>query len=540
MKPVLESLSLKEWQFVQGVWDFFESYRPEIAAKERRVSGKEPDWIEATPISVRTADGQEVALRGGYYPIKYDPNQSGESGAHDEAEAAKAQMRAAYTAATTRRSFTKTRAEAVKGRPLLLTFDGIFRGANEVIHDLAWHEWLIDANKLLRRLDGPMRTGYGAETVSAIKAAVKDIAIGDKPAADAVEASLNHIRIGATVTAMGWSLLTALQQPLGITQSIARVGAPWIGRGVKEFYGSGIHIARKAEEVNDLSEFMRNRSRTLNREIAEIHNRLTTAKPTWQQWLESSFFVMIQKMQMLVDYPTWIGAYEKALADPANVRADGTVNAERAARLADQAVIDSQGEGQIKDLAQVQRGSAALRLFTNFYSYFSTALNLSVDSVKRTDFKDPVSVARLAGDVVLIAILPTIMSTLIREGLKGGGDDDDLAEAIAQDLIGFAPGLFVGARELTGGIQALAGVGTPFRYSGPAGLRFISEMEKFAQQAAQGELDKALLKSGNNAAGMLFHYPAGQVNRLVEGAMALIEGRSKNPLAPLVGVPYNR
>lgn len=540
MKPVLESLSLKEWQFVQGVWDFFESYRPEIAAKERRVSGKEPDWIEATPISVRTADGQEVALRGGYYPIKYDPNQSGESGAHDEAEAAKAQMRAAYTAATTRRSFTKTRAEAVKGRPLLLTFDGIFRGANEVIHDLAWHEWLIDANKLLRRLDGPMRTGYGAETVSAIKAAVKDIAIGDKPAADAVEASLNHIRIGATVTAMGWSLLTALQQPLGITQSIARVGAPWIGRGVKEFYGSGIHIARKAEEVNDLSEFMRNRSRTLNREIAEIHNRLTTAKPTWQQWLESSFFVMIQKMQMLVDYPTWIGAYEKALADPANVRADGTVNAERAARLADQAVIDSQGEGQIKDLAQVQRGSAALRLFTNFYSYFSTALNLSVDSVKRTDFKDPVSVARLAGDVVLIAILPTIMSTLIREGLKGGGDDDDLAEAIAQDLIGFAPGLFVGARELTGGIQALAGVGTPFRYSGPAGLRFISEMEKFAQQAAQGELDKALLKSGNNAAGMLFHYPAGQVNRLVEGAMALIEGRSKNPLAPLVGVPFKR
>jgi len=540
IKPVLESLTLKEWQFVQGVWDFFESYRPEIAAKERRVNGKEPEWIEPTAIAIKTADGQETTLRGGYYPIKYDPNQSGESGAHDEAEAAKAQMRAAYTAATTRRSFTKTRAEAVKGRPLLLTFDGIFRGANEVIHDLAWHEWLIDANKLLKRLDGPMRTGYGAETVSAIKAAVKDIAIGDKPAADAVEASLNHIRIGATVTAMGWSLMTALQQPLGITQSIARVGAGWMGRGIKEFYGSGIHMVRKAEEVNALSEFMRNRSRTLNREIADVHNRLTTAKPTWQQWVESSFFVMIQKMQMLVDYPTWLGAYEKALADPANTRDDGTVDTDRAVRLADQAVIDSQGEGQTKDLAQVQRGGPALRLFTNFYSYFSTALNLSVDSIKRTDFKDPVSVMRLAGDVALIAILPTVLGTLIREGLKGGDDDDDLAEAIAQDLIGFAPGMFVGARELTGGLQALLGFGTPFRYSGPAGLRFISELEKFAQQVSQGELDKALLKSGNNAAGMLFHYPAGQVNRLVEGAMALIEGRTSNPLAPLVGVPYKR
>jgi len=539
MKPVLESLTLKEWQFVQGVWDFFESYRPEIAAKERRVSGKEPEWIEATPITVRTADGQEAILRGGYYPIKYDPNQSGESGAHDEAEAAKAQMRAAYTAATTRRSFTKTRAEAVKDRPLLLTFAGIYHGANEVIHDLSWHEWLIDANKLLRRLDGPMRTGYGTETVAAIKAAVKDIAVGDKPAADALEAVLNHMRIGATVTAMGWSLMTALQQPLGITQSMARIGPAWVGRGLKEFYGSGIHMARKADEVNDLSELMRNRSRTLNREIAEIHNRLTTAKPTWQQWMESSFFIMIQKLQMLVDYPTWIGAYEKALADPANARADGTVDAQRAARLADQAVIDSQGEGQIKDLAQLQRGRPLLKLYTNFYSYFNTAMNLSVDSIKRTNFKDPVSVARLAGDVMLIAILPTVMSTLLREGLKGS-DDDDMLEAIGQDLVGFIPGLFIGVREFTGAVQAAAGVGTPFRYSGPAGIRLISEFEKFTQQAAQGELDKALLKSGSNVAGMLFHYPAGQVNRLVEGTMALLEGRSKNPLAPLVGVPYNR
>lgn len=541
IKPVLESLSLKEWQFVQGVWDFFESYRPEIAAKERRVSGKEPEWIEVSPVNIRTADGQEVALRGGYYPVKYDPMQSGESGAHDEAEAAKAQMRAAYTAATTRRSFTKTRAEAVKGRPLLLTFDGIFRGANEVIHDLSWHEWLIDANRLLRRLDKPMRTGYGAETVAAIKAAVKDIALGDMPAATAVEAGLNHARIGTTVVAMGWSLMTALQQPLGITQSIARVGGGWIGRGMREFYGSGLHISQKAQEVNDLSEFMRNRSRTINREIAEIHNRLTTAKPTWQQWMESSFFIMIQKMQMLVDYPTWIGAYEKALADPANADADGVVDAQRAARLADQAVIDSQGEGQIKDLAQIQRGGPWMKLWTNFYSYFSTALNLSVDSIKRTDFKDPVSVARLAGDVMLIAVLPTVMGTLIRELVKGGGDDEEeLLKDVGRDLVGFVPSLFLGVREFTGGIQALAGLGTPFRYSGPAGLRLIGEFEKFTQQVGQGELDKALLKSANNTAGMLFHYPAGQVNRLVEGVMALLEGRSKNPLAPLVGVPYQR
>lgn len=542
LQPVLATLSAKEWQFVQGVWDFFESYRPEIAAKERRVTGKEPDWVEPTPLSISTTSGDIVNLRGGYYPVKYDPNQSGEAGAHADAEQAKAMMRAAYTAATTRRSFTKSRADAVKGRPLLLTFDGIYQGANEVIHDLAWHEWLIDVNKLLHRLDGPIRTGYGAETVTAIKKTVEDIARGDQPAAHAVERGLNHLRTGSTVVGLGWNLTTALLQPLGITQSIARIGPVWVARGLREFFGNPTQIVAKANEVQEMSEFMRNRSRTMNREINEIQNRLTKSKSPMQTAVESSFFILIQKLQTLVDYPTWLGAYEKALADPANVNEDGTVNEERAIALADQAVIDSQGEGQTKDLSWVQRGHPASKLFTNFYSYFNTALNLAVDRTRGTNFKDPLQVARLAGDYLLIGVVPTMLGALLREALKGDGDDDDdLLKTLAAEQISFLTGLFVGVRELGGAAQMLAGVGNPaFGYTGPAGLRFFNEAYKFSVQVGQGDIDKALLKSTNNVAGMLFHYPAGQVSRAVEGTAALIGGRTTNPLAPLVGVPYTR
>lgn len=542
LQPVLASLTAKEWQFVQGVWDFFESYRPEIAAKERRVSGKEPDWIEPAAFTMTTAGGETMNMRGGYYPVKYDPNQSGEAGAHADAEQAKAMMRAAYTAATTRRSFTKSRAEAVKGRPLLLTFDGIYQGANEVIHDLAWHEWLIDANKLIRRLDDPIRSGYGAETVTAIKRTVEDIARGDQPAANAVERGLNHLRTGSTVVGLGWNLTTALLQPLGISQSMVRVGPVWVARGMREFFGNPTQIVAKANEVQDKSEFMRNRSRTMNREINEIQNRLTKSKTRMQTAIESSFFVLIQKLQTMVDYPTWLGAYEKAMADPANANEDGTVNESRAIALADQAVIDSQGEGQTKDLSQVQRGHPAFKLFTNFYSYFNTALNLAVDRTRGTDFKDPMQVARLAGDYLLIGVVPTLLGALLRDALKGGGDDDDdLVKTLAAEQIGFLMGLFVGVRELGNAAQMIAGVGNPaFGYTGPAGLRFFNEAYKFSVQVGQGEIDKALLKSTNNVAGLLFHYPAGQVNRAVEGVSALIEGKTMNPLAPLVGVPYSR
>lgn len=535
LKPVLDTLTARDWQMVQGVWDFFESFRPEIAALERNVRGTEPDWVEPVPLTVRTADGQTLSLRGGYYPVKYDRNLSGKAGEQQDRQDAKDLMRAASTAAITRRSYTKQRAEEVHGQPIDLSFSGIYQGANEVIHDLAWREWLIDVNRLVKRLDSTMRTGYGAETVTAIRAAIKDIAQGDKPATNAVESTLNHLRTGATVAGLGWNLKTALLQPLGVTQSMARVGTVWMARGIREFYGDPLHMAAKVREVNEQSDFMANRARTMNREINEVLNQLSGVKGKYQTMLEGSFFVLIQKAQMTVDYPTWLAAYAKAEADPANALKNGDLDTHRVVALADQAVIDAQGEGQIKDLAQVQRGHPALKLFTNFYSYFSTSLNLAVDATKRTDFRDPRQVAALAGDYLLIGIIPAVMSTLLNVMWSGSDDDDSLIERLISEQIDYLLGMFVGLREVSGASKGMLGLPNPFGYSGPAGLRFFAEMNRLGQQIGQGELDSALAKAANNTAGILFHYPAGQVQRTVQGVSALVEGRTRNPLAPVTG-----
>lgn len=538
MQPVLNSLTSTEWTFVQGVWDFFESYRPEIAAKERRVYGKEPDWIAPAAFEITTADGQRIQVRGGYYPIKYDPKQSGKAGEFAEAEDAKAMMRAAYTAATTRRSFTKGRVEEVQGRPLLLTFDGIWQGANEVIHDLTWHEWLIDANRLLRRLDSPIRTGFGAEYMEILRKAVKDAARGDQPAANLVEKSLTHIRNGSTIVGMGWNITTALMQPLGYTNSVVRIGGKWMARGLSEFFGSPRHMIEKAEEVQAMSPMMRTRMMTMNREINDVRNRLTSDRSELRERIEGSYFIMIQKLQAMVDYPTWLGAYAKAIDDPANLNADGTINEARAAALADQAVLDAQGGGQIKDLAEVQRGNPLLKLFTNFYSYFNVLYNLTTEQTKkRVKAKE---YAGLMGDYLLLMVVPAVLSAIIRNAVKGEDDEDEYVKAIASELVGYPFGMFVGLREVAGAAQLAAGVGNPaFGYSGPAGLRFFSEMNKLGVQVGQGELDMALFKSANNVGGLMFHYPASQVNRAVEGSAALIDGETQNPLAPFVGVNRN-
>jgi hypothetical protein len=517
LQPLLDTITPDEAKFVQAVWDFFESYRPEIGAKEKRIYGKEPEWVESTPI---TLGGQN--LRGGYYPVKYDTQRSGRAEAHADAEAAKQQMRGAYTSATTRRSFTKARAEAVKGRPLLYSFAGIYQGANEVIHDLSWHEWLIDANRLLRSLDGVMRTHYGPETTRLFKKAIEDIAAGDQPAANVFERGLNHVRTGATIAGLGWNLTTSLLQPLGLTQSAVRIGPQWVAKGAATWIKAPLATM---EDIYAKSDMMKSRGRTMQREINEIQNQVRgdNVGP-----VKATFFTLIQKMQLVADVPTWLGAYEKAIAE-------GQAE-ERAVALADQAVLDAQGGGQTKDLSEIQRGSPALKLFTNFYSFFNVAYNLGVEKTKQKGRK-PKQYPSLALDYLLLYSIPAALASLLKAAITPG-DEEDLPKKIAADQISYVMGLIIGAREAAAAVQAAAGV-EQFKgsYGGPAGLRLFQEIDKLGDQIAQGDIDATLLKAANNVAGIVFHYPSGQMNRTAEGAVALIEGDTGNPAALVVGPP---
>jgi hypothetical protein len=525
LAPLLNDITAEEADFVQAIWDYFEGYRPEIAAKERRVYGKEPDWVEPTPI---TLGGRE--LRGGYYPIKYDPRRSGKAEQHADAEEAKAMLRGAYTSATTRRSFTKQRADEVHGRPLMYNLAGLYQGTTEVIHDLSWHEWLIDANRLLRHkaVDRAMRNFYGPEAIGVFKSAIQDIAAGDVGAQNVFERSINHIRTGATVAGMGYNLMTSLLQPLGLSQSIVRIGAGNVAKGLRQWLGSPIDTVG---EIESKSEFMRLRGLTMQREINEIRNRVG-GQSELRANIERSFFLLIQKAQMIADVPTWLGAYEKAIAEGNDEN--------RSIALADQAVRDSQGGGQISDLAGIQRGGALQKLFTNFYSYFNVTYNIASERTAATDFKKPGEVMRLATDYLMLFTVPSILGVLMREALTGGDDDDDLLKKLANDQISYLFGTMIGLREITGAAQAAAGTSSfNTGYQGPAGLRFFGELNKLGKQIDQGEWDKALRKSIVNTAGILFHLPSGQINRTWDGIEAIAEGETSNPAVVVVGPPKN-
>lgn len=515
----MQNLTSKEWQAVQKVWDLFESFRPQIAELERKVVGIEPQWVEAKPLTVRTADGEMLTLRGGYYPAKYDSasTQAAESGnALTDIEDIKSAVK---MAANTRHSFTKDRSAAVKNRPLLLDLSVTYNGLNEIIHDLTHREAVIDAARLLKSssIDKAIRETLGAQAKRQLNKALEDIARGNTAPVEGLDKYAGLLRQNVSMTGLGFNVVSAAVQLTGFIPAVTRLGGKYAWAGLSQYT---THPIKATQSAMEQSEFMRNRGNTRLREIREVAATINGAGKI-RKFLNKYSYWLMMKMQQIVDTAIWHGALAKAM--------DSGKDLDTAIKLADQTVLDTQGGGQIKDLSAFERGSNTQKLFTVFYAYMNTALNQGFVEAKTQKSK-----AKLAADLMMIYVVPTALTAMMKSALTPGDDDDDLAKKLAKEQISFLLGLFVFGRELT----QLANIATGDRfygYAGPSGLRPIDDGFKFVQQAVQGEFDHAFVRASINLLGDVFGIPSAQINRTIKGAEALQDDETDNPAALLMG-----
>ena len=512
-EQLLSQLNADQLNSLQGVWDLFEQYKPQIADVTRRVLGIEPEWIAPHPFTITSADGQTVTLRGGYYPVMYDPRASAvaaDQELHDMESGA-------YSAAVINRGFLKSRVAEVHNRPLLYNMAGIYRGLNNVIHYLAWYEWQLDSNRLLnsKRVSDAIRDHYGDDVYRQFKSWARDIAVGDLQIESEGVALVNAVRRNAGVAGLGFNIISALKQPLGLLQSVARVGGqhilPQLGRWM-------IHARQMTREAKAQSEFMRNRARTRFRELNELAASLSQ-KNKLQTFLARHSYTMIMFVQMQVDVITWHAQQQKSLEAGASI--------EEANRHADQAVIDSQGSGMLKDLSAAERGQI-MKLFTIYYGFMNTIMNLNYNTL--TSARQG-KIEKAVNLTVLLAIAPILeaaLSDLLKPGDSDRWDEENAAKTMAIAMMNNLLGQFILLREFN-----LSG----YDYSGPVGLRAIADAYKLRDEIKQGEWDSGLRRAAVGIGGSVFGLPAAQINRTLDGLQALDDGDTDNPLAVLLGKP---
>jgi hypothetical protein len=525
VQAILDSLEQSDWTFIQGVAAHIETFWPEIAAKEKRVYGVAPERV--TPVPFQTRFG---LMPGWYFPIVYDPLTDPKAEVQDVAATAKSMMRGAISNNSTKRGHAHSRFEVVEGRKLLLDMGVIWQHTNQVIHDVTHHEMLIDNNRLRNHPEvrAAILDHYGPEVWREFREGYKDIAAGDVQAMAGIERFMERLRQGTSIARMSWNLMTAVVQPLGLTVSIVRVGPKWVWKGTSRFFGDAVKMESSVKRIHEMSPFMRLRHKTLMREVNELRNKITprgsfalaavgtkvagraggaVGHRTAAAWgaAEDSFFFFISRAQMVADVPTWLGAYEKAMADTTNDEA-------RAIALADQAVIDSQGSGHLKDLSSFQRGGPFMKLFTQFYGYFNVVYNQGAEAVGRTRLRDPASIGRLAADLLMLYTVPMVIEEAVRSALRGDDPPEDFEEwaaRMAVKQVSYAMNTIVLARELSSAVEG-------WRWQGPAGAGVFSEMSGLINQLAQADNDAALWRALNESAGIWFHYPATFVQRAVE------------------------
>jgi hypothetical protein len=374
-------------------------------------------------------------------------------------------------------------------------------------------------------VDTAIRDHYGPEVLRAMRNTIADVAAGEIPAKNSFERAVNWLRTGATIAGMAWSFTTSLLQPLGLAQSVKRIGFKYVARGMGRWLGDAAHLQNTVKWITEQSPMMAQRANTLNREINEIRNTVAKSKAgAVNEAVKASFFYLLAKLQLVADVPTWIGQYQKSI--------EAGEDHERAVALADQAVLDSQGGGQLKDQAGIQRaGGPLLKVWTNFYSYFSVTYNLAAESVGETRLVGPERLPLLAADFLLLFVVPAAMQSLMFS--VGRGDDKDwpeIAKEMGINALMAFPQSMVGIRDIAAAISG------DERSQAPAGI-VGRQFYKFGVQVQQGELDEAFWKSLNQVGGVIFHYPAAQVQRTALGINALANGDTHNPMAVLLGPP---
>lgn len=528
LQAIFSTLTEADWRAVEAVWQQFEELRPLIAEKEKRVFGTEPEWIDYQPFMVKTAEGKIIQVSGGYYPVKFDPRGSNRAAKYADANDVRQEMQGAYQSATTRRSFTKSRAQGDVHMPLRIDLAALYEGFNDVIHDLAWHEWLIETKRVLDGVNGrdsglrqAIKERYGYLVAKQFEDWRKDIATGGRDSADSW---VNRMTANVGVATMGFSVTSAFVQLTGIGYVIPRVGIAPVMTAVGKFISDPVGLHRA---ITKKSEAMRLRGLTQNREIAQVRNRLESGK----HWFKDHAYVMMTIMQNIVDSIAWQAAYERYTREG---------NSEdKAIAMADQVVIDTQSSGNVSDLSAIERSQGA-RLFTVFYSWMNAALNMGVVEAMGENDR-----AKAAARLLFMGAVMPVLESLFREALQAHDSDDDDDEDWTKQwlrkplgaVVEYHLGLFLGLREVSSTAKSLIAGEPLFGYNGPAGTRMIANTAN-AMQAATDPLSWRGLKVLVDIAGSLTGAPSTQINRTIKGVRAIESGQAEGVdavLAPLFG-----
>lgn len=424
LQAILRHMTEKDWRMVQTIWDQMDTLYPQLAEVHRRTTGLVPPKVEASP--VETPYG---TFKGGYYPLKYDPNRSHRAAQNEDklnAETESMFSGGMSIQASVNAGATNERTQYFA--PIRLSLDVVPSHFQETIHYITHHDAVREVNRLIRneQVATAIKEKLGPEEYAQLKPWLNDIAKDGREAPTKMfwDDMLQRLRFGVTLGAMGFKASTGIIQISGLSNALAEVGVGPTMQAMRSILGSTTTMKQAWEFATENSKVMSHRVQTMDREIKNAMKRIEGKRGLLAAAQEASMKHIALIQTYMVDLPTWHASYIKGMQD----WGDET----RAFQYADWVVENVQGSGATKDLARIMRGQSETgRMFTMFMTFFSSLWNMERDLVKGAK-SGAYSTTSVAAKAMFLFTIPVLFEMMMRGEFSR---DDDDEESIAQTML---------------------------------------------------------------------------------------------------------
>ena len=603
---VERNMTKKDWEVVQAIWDLIGSYWPETVKVEEELNGVTLERVKPTPFTVM-CDGQPIKMRGGYYPIAYNPMKSPKAEQQAMDAVTQRNMSGAQVLGTGR-GFTKSRSDTQNiERPLLLQFNVIPTHLQNVIQNITFRIAARDAYRLTHSqgFEDLVRGTLGDDALRAIDQWVVDcwrtMPTDNDLGSSIFSSAIGFLRRNAAINIMGWRWWPVIENVTNIFPMMDRIGAAETVTAIGDY----MKHRKENDKLLLKSIFMTNRINSMDRDIGATPGIFKAGYVT-TDWLKEHAYTALAFTDLMFSKPLWCKAYkdnfasryQEVLREEKEAKADleaaqeavkeyriqisesnkeiyilqqrltegspyeqeagpGTVQEineirkriaelqieleplkkslfkatceverlserpfksqsdiikeaeHRAIQDADAVVRNVFGSGQTKDLASVQKGGEFLKLFTAFYSFFSTQMNAILAAYYKGKFaKQDIAGGQnykrwmpFAKAVFYRIVLTSAMATLLKMVILGDGSDDDhkyrkvkddegndIKEEIplierffvqlAKNTVSTASGSFVGLRDIVSLYNNLVFEGTDFGRGASIGSISVGVIDK--------------------------------------------------------------
>ena len=424
-----KTMTAKDWAFVQEIWDYLNEHGDAVNEVVEKTTGTPMKRVAPDEFTIEASTGEELTIRGGYYPIRYKP---GKPVTTENELATMAESVGGARVFGAGMGSTKNRAAgpSSKPMPLDLSLDVLYRHIDQQIHIATMRIACRDVYKLLNHaaVEDMVTKSFGGEAYKELKEWVETTWQEPINKRLYVENLADELRANTVTAIMAFRVSTAALNFANIAPMADRLGAVNAVRAMLLYLKNWNEIR---DFVRNDSVFMRNRAHNMDRDLNTQGKNIFGGKTPFRKFLIQWGAAFMKETDMLFSIPTYYWTYRERYNKELMEGTDEIIARERAHREAHEAVRSIFGSSDAIDRSAYQRdNSLFIKSVTPFFSFFNAQMNAVWEKyyAGRYDQHKESFVKRYAAFVRSFLYRYLAMSaieTLLRMGMEAfaGGDD---------------------------------------------------------------------------------------------------------------------